>query len=137
MTELERRALLGDKEAQKECTENGILLPCPCCGGQAKFKKGFPSKQIAHCRQAVIQCKKCGVRTVTHRQLPMERWQDVDKAAIEGWNTRHAPQIGRCGECSHFHRNLENDTYCSCTGGLSDPEEDDFCSYFEQKGEMK
>ena len=63
MTILERRALLGDKEAQKECTKNGILLPCPCCGGQAKFKKGFPSKQIAHCRQAVIQCKKCGVRT--------------------------------------------------------------------------
>ena len=32
MTELERRALLGDQEAQKECTEQGIVLPCPFCG---------------------------------------------------------------------------------------------------------
>ena len=34
MTELERRALLGDKEAQKECTEKGIVLPCPFCGAK-------------------------------------------------------------------------------------------------------
>ena len=33
MTDLERRALLGDKEAQKECTEKGIVLTCPVCGG--------------------------------------------------------------------------------------------------------
>ena len=83
-----RLALLGDKSAQERLTERVELLPCPCCGGEAKFKKGFPSKQIAHCRQAVVQCKRCGVRTVTHRQLPMERWQDVDKAAISDWNTR-------------------------------------------------
>lgn len=83
-----KRALLGDQEAAKRLTEAGVLLPCPCCGSEAKFKKGFPSRQIAHCRQAVVQCKKCGVRTVTHRQLPMERWQDVDRAAIEEWNTR-------------------------------------------------
>ena len=76
------RALLGDREAAKRLTEAGVLLPCAHCGGEAKFKRGFPS------RQAVVQCKKCGVRTVTHRQLPMERWQDVDRAAIEEWNTR-------------------------------------------------
>lgn len=84
----ERRALLGDQEAARRLTDAGVLLPCAHCGGEAKFKKGFPSRQIAHCRQAVVQCKKCGVRTVTHRQLPMERWQDVDRAAIEEWNTR-------------------------------------------------
>ena len=82
------RALLGDREAAKRLTEAGVLLPCAHYGGEAKFKRGFPSRQIAHCRQAVVQCKKCGVRTVTHRQLPMERWQDVDRAAIEEWNTR-------------------------------------------------
>lgn len=31
MKEIERRALMGDKEAQKECTEQGIILPCPWC----------------------------------------------------------------------------------------------------------
>lgn len=34
MTDLERRALLGDQEAQKECTEKGIALPCPHCGAK-------------------------------------------------------------------------------------------------------
>lgn len=32
MTELERRALLGDRQAQEECTRLGIVLPCPFCG---------------------------------------------------------------------------------------------------------
>lgn len=27
--ELIRRALLGDQDAQKQCTEKGIVLPCP------------------------------------------------------------------------------------------------------------
>lgn len=35
VTELERRALSGDTEAQRECTEKGILLPCSFCGGNA------------------------------------------------------------------------------------------------------
>ena len=30
--ELIRRALMGDKQAQEECTEKGIALPCPLCG---------------------------------------------------------------------------------------------------------
>lgn len=34
MTDLERRALLGDQEAQKQLTESGTLLPCDC-GGKA------------------------------------------------------------------------------------------------------
>ena len=88
MNDLIRRALLGDREAQEECTRKGIVLPCPFCGGEAKLKKGFPSRQIAHCRQAVVQCKTCGCRTVTFKQLPMEKWQDVDKQAIEAWNRR-------------------------------------------------
>lgn len=41
----------------------------------------------------------------------------------------------RCGECKHFKRNLENDTYCSSVNGLSDPEEDDFCSYGERRAD--
>lgn len=36
MTDLERRALMGDKKAQEECTEKGIMLPCPHCSGNGK-----------------------------------------------------------------------------------------------------
>lgn len=39
MTDLERRALLGDSEAQRECMEKGIVLPCWRCGGQAEAKQ--------------------------------------------------------------------------------------------------
>ena len=46
--------------------------------------------------------------------------------------------VVRCKDCKHFRRNLENDTYCDCVGGLTDPEEYDFCSYGERKdGEGK
>ena len=40
----------------------------------------------------------------------------------------------RCAQCKHFKRNLENDTYCSSVNGLTDPQEDDFCSYGEKRG---
>ncbi len=30
--ELIRCALMGDKQAQEECAEKGIALPCPLCG---------------------------------------------------------------------------------------------------------
>lgn len=39
----------------------------------------------------------------------------------------------RCAQCKHFKRNLENDTYCSSVNGLTDPQEDDFCSYGERR----
>ena len=37
--ELIRRALLGDQQAQKECTEKEIVLPCPHCGSNKINKK--------------------------------------------------------------------------------------------------
>ena len=53
---------------------------------------------------------------------------------------RLPPDIGErfavvvyCKYCKHFRRNNENDTYCGCVGGLTDPEENDFCSYGERK----
>ena len=62
-------------------------------------------------------------------------WQDYD--AVEG-ALRSIPAVDavipvRCAQCKHFKRNLENDTYCSRVNGLTDPQEDDFCSYGERK----
>lgn len=49
MTNLERRALLGDREAQRECTEQGIAIACPHCGcesiGEAVYMKPAPSQK--------------------------------------------------------------------------------------------
>lgn len=47
--------------------------------------------------------------------------------------TVDAVTVVRCAQCKHFKRNLENDTYCSSVNGLTDPQEDDFCSYGERK----
>ena len=48
--------------------------------------------------------------------------------------TVDAVPVVRCAQCKHFKRNLENDTYCSSVNGLTDPQEDDFCSYGEKRG---
>ena len=47
--------------------------------------------------------------------------------------TVDAVPVVRCAQCKHFKHNLENDTYCSSVNGLTDPQEDDFCSYGERK----
>ena len=48
-------------------------------------------------------------------------------------HTVDAVPVVRCAQCKHFKRNLENDTYCSSVNGLTDPQEDDFCSYGERR----
>lgn len=40
--------------------------------------------------------------------------------------------VVRCKDCIHFKKNMESDTYCNTVNGLTDPEEDDFCSYGER-----
>lgn len=85
MTDLERRALLGDKQAQEECTRQGIVLPCPFCGGKAeeaylKRKKLFASMRFPYNTHYVyIRCKTCGA---TGKLC----W--TVENAIESWNRR-------------------------------------------------
>lgn len=38
--ELIRRALMGSREAQQECTEKRIALPCPYCGSDKLYVDG-------------------------------------------------------------------------------------------------
>lgn len=87
MTDLERRALLGNREAQEECTRQGVVLPCQC-GGEAKFVASDPFLQFWW----VIRCTECGTQTGS---------RPTDRAALAAWNTRHAPPIVRCGECKY------------------------------------
>lgn len=68
------------------------LKACPFCGGDAKIKHGYPGQQRKGMRQAVIQCKSCGCRTVTYRQLPYQSWEEVDAQAIAVWNRWVEPE---------------------------------------------
>ena len=115
MTELERRALLGDAEAQRECTEKGIVLPCPFCGNT--------NIRTSNWGMWRCWCPKC-----------MAKSDDClrERDAIRQWNVRHAPPVGRCGECANACNPGENIVTCEIFERDMMP--DDFCSQFEPKG---
>lgn len=124
MGNLVRKALMGNKQAQEECTAEGIVLPCPFCGGN-KIKKPYV------CGDHFIECSSChsASNIVSSR-----------KQALKLWNTRPAPSIGRCEECEFYTvlrhckvHSQEPDQYGSGTYVEMLP--DDFCSYFEPKEE--
>lgn len=119
--ELIRRALMGEKQAQEECTEKGIVLPCPLCGNENNI--------ISNWGMFRVWCPHCKAKsedTLTTRD------------ALKSWNTRPTPPIGRCGECEFYtvlgHCKLhsqEPDQYGS--GAYVEMLPDDFCSYFEPR----
>lgn len=119
--ELIRHALMGEKQAQEECTEKGIVLPCPLCGNENNI--------ISNWGMFRVWCPHCKAKsedTLTTRD------------ALKSWNTRPAPPIGRCGECEFYtvlgHCKLhsqEPDQYGS--GAYVEMLPDDFCSYFEPR----
>lgn len=52
-------------------------------------------------------------------------------------STIDAVPVVRCGECRHFGKTKENDTYCVSPDGLGDPTQYDFCSYGKRKDSTK
>ena len=112
MTDLERRALLGDRQAQDECTRKGIVLPCPICGGKAD--------KVVYDAAGMFVCKKCKI------YKPFTLVIDGARKALTVWNTRPAPPIGRCGECVAYI-----DNKCANTGYYKP--ESGFCNDFKSK----
>lgn len=113
--ELIRRALMGDREAQQECTRSEIVLPCPKCG---KGKIIYWDKKMKW-----YSCWNCGLKS-----SPKKSFEE----ALRDWNTRPAPPIGRCKDCSRY---LPISKKCRCSfGGLwGEVNELSFCSYFKLK----
>lgn len=126
--ELIRRALMGDKQAQEECTEKGIVLPCPFCGEEAQLisEKGLYT----------IVCKDgpC-IGSDIHPEYGEAMF------ALEEWNTRPAPPVGRCRECKCWRRNGSD--WGSCSKWYTEDKvqafmlEDDFCSNFKPREESR
>lgn len=108
MTDLERRAILGDAEAQRECTEKGIVLRCPKCGAG--------SEKIRYSVDDLFICEECGISQSS--SFRAYNW------ALEDWNTRPAPPIGRCGECEYKPLCINYDCMKDNTG---------FCKWFKPK----
>lgn len=113
MTELERRALMGDRQAQEECTEKGIVLPCPHCGGENIITSNWGMFRC-WCPDCYSKADDC-----------------LNVAdAIKSWNTRPAPPIGRCGECKYYVYDTESCNINNVKMFLGD-----FCSYFKPREE--
>lgn len=127
MTELERKALLGDPEAQRECIEQGIVLPCPFCGG--RIEQAITDH--------VFKCKKCGC--IFNFPINVECFATYN--FIKKINTRTAPPIGECEDCLYFKpkNSIGTQGICMCKevemncGGELYPLHDDYCKYFKQK----
>ena len=124
--ELIRRALLGDKQAQEECAEKGIALPCPLCRGDVTVTE-IPAHK--HCivdlpeygGSCFIECNNCTYAISGDDVLD----------ALRTHNARPAPPIGRCGECAAY--GVLKDNQCAHTGRYRT--EQDFCSDFYSKEE--
>lgn len=132
--ELIRKALLGDKKAQDECTDKGIMLPCPCCGQEPYTETFFDRKGW----YAVVGCADCPIAIVT---ITCDSEEKAQQKALKDWNTRPAPPIGRCGECRHCVGVGKNQALrCTLNSfgvefGLDFITSKSFCSYFEPREE--
>ena len=117
--ELIRRAILGSREAQQECTEKGIVLPCPFCGSDSKV---FADIDLFGIRCVDSTCIGHDMRAEYYSRCRV----------IEDWNTRPAPPVGRCKDCLWY---LPKSKRCKYSlGGLwGEVNELSFCSCFNPK----
>ena len=113
MDDLERRALLGDRQAQDECTRQGIALPCPICHNPVKVSV---SKML-------YVCASC------HITVSFNSFYVKPEDTLRIWNRRPAPLIGRCKDCKHQGTG-DSDI---CHSGM----DDEFCSGFDPKEDAK
>lgn len=128
MTELERKAVLGDKQAQKKCTEKGIILPCPKCFNTVKVHGPEDWKPSLYDPDSggdhyEFYCK-CGLVFCTSKY-------DF-KEALSAWNTRPTPPVGRCDQCKYW-RGEPGEEYAPCPMCDGVMCADDYCKNFIDK----
>ena len=83
-----RRALLGDREAARRLTDEGMLLPCHRCGGRAELEEQIedPPRRGVKALVRVI-CTRCRFALMSSVKWDMES-ADERMRLIELWNTR-------------------------------------------------
>ena len=133
--ELIRRALLGDHEAQQECTEKRIVLPCPYCGSDKLYvdtpyrSDDIPAEMI---NDIDIDYDGFSVSCGCGNYIEVE--YGTFKDTLAKWNTRPAPPVGRCKDCRWYEYGKAWYPYCNHPDGLANSvKTTDFCSFFEPK----
>lgn len=103
--ELIRCALMGDKQAQEECTAKGIVLPCPFCGGKATMQQDITGRESYH-----VACS--NVKDMCNLIAGLPMWSESEEDALKSWNARPAPPIGRCKDCINATNPGSNIVFC-------------------------
>ena len=124
MGNLVRKALMGNKQAQEECTAKGIALPCPFCGGKATMQQDITGRESYH-----VACS--NVKDMCNLIAGLPMWSESEEDALKVWNTRPAPPIGRCSVCKRQKIRGQN-LFCYVKGIVRS---DGFCDWFEPRGE--
>lgn len=120
VTNLERRALLGDRQAQEECTRQGIALPCVHGAECRVFDMNVDGKTVYR----TISIKRCCCF--------QGRMYFTKNEALADWNTRPAPPIGRCKDCENTCPG-NDDSYIVCVIHGHAVNNDNWCDQFELK----
>lgn len=140
MEDIERRALMGDRKAQDECTRIGIVLPCPCCGNESVFyDESVGDYDYGY---GGYRCYDCDLGQGYNFK--------TEEEALASWNRRTAPPIGRCMNCSSWDKEHSSGreslgNYVCVCHEWSDEEDghfrytppDGFCNNFEPMEEPK
>ena len=131
--ELIRRALLGSREAQQECTKKRIALPCPYCGSDKLYvdapyrSDDIPAEMI---NDIDIDYDGFSVSCSCGNYIEVE--YGTFKDTLAKWNTRPAPPIGRCRDCLWYLPISKRCKY-SLGGIWGEVNELSFCSCFIPK----
>lgn len=153
MTELERRALMGDREAQEECTKRGILLPCPFCFGDSEIHETEAVEERVTNKKEIPKGARF-LRMVSYasgstyyeyrRKTFVPRCCDSScfgrctkqyktvSLAVSAWNTRPAPPVGRCDQCQNWWGE-PGDEYAPCSDCDGVMERNNYCRNYEPK----
>lgn len=112
LDELIRKALLGSKEAQEECTRKKIMLPCPKCYGNisiCEYSDNIDNIEIT------FLCEKCGLLAKMKQKFAYGKSYRVPMTPdpFTQWNDRTAPPVGRCLDCGNTCPGHDN-SYLVC-----------------------
>lgn len=133
--ELIRLAMIGNEEAQDLCTVKGIAIPCPICGKESciDILDCYTAEGLdCECQSYRKESFKCVCNFLKGGCGTSIGVSKTKQEALEKWNTRPAPPVGRCKDCLWY---LPISKRCKYSlGGLwGEVNELSFCSCFKPK----
>ena len=131
MVEIVRKALMGDKKAQAECSEESIILPCPMCYEEveiAEVVEGPAQFEI------LFRCPRYGIEVRKSQEFVHNGKEYIPYGPnpLRQWNDRDAPPVGKCADCAYcWTGNTKQGETSVCRLSGMEVFYDEFCSRFQ------